>query len=379
VGPWVVPGTTPANHQFVVSFNAPAITGAVRIIAYMKTGTVTGPAAGLWIYGGDGYSSHMDIDGTTGVLAGDVDAKLTTHTNLTDNPHVVTLQQAANAGGFTKTNQEITIRTLLSSFPPSTRYWGTGVYDGNGYSFSYDGGNPDPSEGYGTGYNWQFGIIPGSGSPHPKIRYDFGTGTQSGYILFPTPDGIEQINTLALLSDVSLVQATAGVVQVNLETHTNRTDNPHAVTAEQVGAVATNDARYMAALTNAAAFDPAGTANSVSNVLASPYQPWTATLTPPANGGTTLVTFANGTLPLLVCAGAQTVGVNPAGGWGAAGVNRFTLGLYIGSFSVTIATNGTPAGCNVRWGNTLTLSTTRTNQLLFRSVGTNDWVVYGSL
>jgi hypothetical protein len=125
--------------------------------------------------------------------------------------------------------------------------------------------------------------------------------------------------------------------------------------------------------------ETAGAANSVSNVLASPYQPWTATLTPPASGGTTLVTLANGTLPLLVCTGAQTVAVNPAGGWGAGGVNRFTLGLYIGSFSVTIATNGTPSGCNIRWGNTLTLSTTRTNQLLYRSVGTNDWVVYGSL
>jgi hypothetical protein len=239
VGPWVVPSTEPQNHKFVVSFNVPAITNAVRIIAYLKTGTVTGPAAGMWIYGGDGYSSHMDINGTEGVLAGDVDAKLTTHTN--------------------------------------------------------------------------------------------------------------------------------------------RTDNPHAVTAAQVGAVPTNDVRYLAALTNAAAFDPAGTANSVSNVLASPYQPWTDTLTPPASGGTTLVTFANGTLPLLVCTGACTVGVSPEGGWGASGVNRFTLGLYIGSFSVTIATNGTPAGCNVRWGNTLSLSTTLTNQLLFRSVGTNDWVIYGSL
>lgn len=114
------------------------------------------------------------------------------------------------------------------------------------------------------------------------------------------------------------------------------------------------------------------TAQQVTN-NASPYQPWTATLSPPASGGTTLVTYANGTLPLLVCTGACTVGVNPAGGWGANGVNRFTLGLYIGSFSVTVTNAG------ARWGNTLTLSTTRTNQLLYRSVGTNDWVVYGSL
>jgi hypothetical protein len=117
----------------------------------------------------------------------------------------------------------------------------------------------------------------------------------------------------------------------------------------------------------------------VSNSLASVYQPWTAILTPPASGGTTLVSFANGTLPLLVCTGAQTVAIDPGGGWGANGVNRLTLGLYIGSASVTIATNNTPSGCNIRWGNTISLSTTRTNRLLYSSVGTNDWVVYGSL
>jgi hypothetical protein len=93
VGPLYVTQTTPENLRFVVSFNAPAITGAVQIIGYLKTGTVSGPAAGLRIYGGAGYSSHMDIEGTSGVLAGDVDAKLTTHTNRTDNPHGVTAAQ----------------------------------------------------------------------------------------------------------------------------------------------------------------------------------------------------------------------------------------------------------------------------------------------
>jgi hypothetical protein len=42
----------------------------------------------------------------------------------------------------------------------------------------------------------------------------------------------------------------AGDVDAKLTTHTNRTDNPHSATAAQVGAVATNDARYLAALTN---------------------------------------------------------------------------------------------------------------------------------
>jgi hypothetical protein len=42
----------------------------------------------------------------------------------------------------------------------------------------------------------------------------------------------------------------AGDVDAKLTVHTNRTDNPHGVTASQVGAVATTDARYLAALTN---------------------------------------------------------------------------------------------------------------------------------
>jgi hypothetical protein len=39
-------------------------------------------------------------------------------------------------------------------------------------------------------------------------------------------------------------------VDARLTVHTNRTDNPHSVTAAQVGAVATNNARFLAALTN---------------------------------------------------------------------------------------------------------------------------------
>jgi hypothetical protein len=61
VGPYLLTSATPVNHQFVVAFNNPAITGAVQIIGYLKTGTVSGPAAGINIYGGDGYSSHMSI------------------------------------------------------------------------------------------------------------------------------------------------------------------------------------------------------------------------------------------------------------------------------------------------------------------------------
>jgi hypothetical protein len=61
VGPLYLTSTTPQNMQWVVSFNEPAVTGAVQIIGYLKTGTVSGPAAGVNIYGGGQYSSHMDV------------------------------------------------------------------------------------------------------------------------------------------------------------------------------------------------------------------------------------------------------------------------------------------------------------------------------
>jgi hypothetical protein len=105
-----------------------------------------------------------------------------------------------------------------------------------------------------------------------------------------------------------------------------------------------------------------------SNAL--PYQPWSSVLTPANNLQTSLVAFADGTLPLLVCTGAQTVGVNIAGGWGAAGINRFSLALWTGSWTVTLQSNTT-----VRWGAPISLSTTRTNHVMFRGNGTNDWTI----
>ncbi len=111
--------------------------------------------------------------------------------------------------------------------------------------------------------------------------------------------------------------------------------------------------------------------NIISNAIAGPYQPWTAILTPPASGGTTLVTFANGTLPLLVCTGAQVVGVNATSGYGTAGINHFTLALWATNFSITVQSNA-----YTRWGTPISLSQSRTNHLMFRGNCTNDWTIY---
>ena len=113
------------------------------------------------------------------------------------------------------------------------------------------------------------------------------------------------------------------------------------------------------------------TVGGVAVATLSPYQPWSAVLTPPASAGTTLVAFANGTLPLLVCTGAQTVGVNPNGGWGAGGVNRFSLSIWTTNLNVTVQSNA-----YTRWGSSIAFSTSRTNTLLFRGNGTNDWSIY---
>lgn len=66
LGDWSVPdqmitATTPTRYTWVVAFPEPSITGSVRVIAYMKSGTVSGPSAGLNIYGGGIFSSHIDI------------------------------------------------------------------------------------------------------------------------------------------------------------------------------------------------------------------------------------------------------------------------------------------------------------------------------
>ena len=68
LGDWEVAGqvvdaTTPTLYTFTIPFNEPTITAGVQIVSYLKSGTVSGSAAGLNIYGGDGLPSHMDIRG----------------------------------------------------------------------------------------------------------------------------------------------------------------------------------------------------------------------------------------------------------------------------------------------------------------------------
>jgi hypothetical protein len=57
-----ITGPTPTRYTFTVAFAEPVLTGAVYVVGKLKTGTVSGLAAGLNIYGGDGYPSHMHIE-----------------------------------------------------------------------------------------------------------------------------------------------------------------------------------------------------------------------------------------------------------------------------------------------------------------------------
>jgi hypothetical protein len=111
VGPLYLTDTTPQHMQWVVAFNAPTVTGAVQVIGYLKTGTVSGPAAGVNIYGGGQYSSHMDIQSSAseytltaagiaaaGGLTNAVVKAITTYS--TTNP-VITLSESANAWNWT--------------------------------------------------------------------------------------------------------------------------------------------------------------------------------------------------------------------------------------------------------------------------------------
>ena len=75
--------TTPTKYTFTVPFTRPTITGTVSIVGYLKSGTVSGTAAGLRITGGGVYPSRMDFNAVIGEDATAVGTRLTTHTNLT--------------------------------------------------------------------------------------------------------------------------------------------------------------------------------------------------------------------------------------------------------------------------------------------------------
>jgi hypothetical protein len=72
--------TLPTKYTWTVSFPEPTITGGVYIVGYLKSGTVSGADAGLKIYGGGVYDSHMNISAVNaGESAADVAADLAAH------------------------------------------------------------------------------------------------------------------------------------------------------------------------------------------------------------------------------------------------------------------------------------------------------------
>jgi hypothetical protein len=78
----IAASATAAKYTWTVSFVEPTITSGVYVIGYLKSGTVSGTAAGVNILGGGVYDSHMNIDAVEeGDTAEAVQANLTTHTN----------------------------------------------------------------------------------------------------------------------------------------------------------------------------------------------------------------------------------------------------------------------------------------------------------
>lgn len=80
----VIAATTPTKYTYTIPFVEPSITGSVYLIGYLKSGTVSGTDAGLNIYGGGIYPSHLDVEGVNaGETAQAVQANLDAHTNET--------------------------------------------------------------------------------------------------------------------------------------------------------------------------------------------------------------------------------------------------------------------------------------------------------
>jgi hypothetical protein len=83
-----ITATTPTKYTFTVAFVEPTLTGAVHLVAYLKSGTVSGTAAGLNLYGGGIYPSHLNIDGVAaGETTADVAANLASHLADTEDAH----------------------------------------------------------------------------------------------------------------------------------------------------------------------------------------------------------------------------------------------------------------------------------------------------
>ncbi len=152
---------------------------------------------------------------------------------------------------------------------------------------------------------------------------------------------------------------TAGVVQANLTTHTNRTDNPHSVTAAQVGALSS----VLAATTN---YGPVVATSTNGQVVTVMYN--TNLLVGPigATGGTG-ATGANGTNAMVV---AGTVTTLPAGtpAWVTNTVSANTNML---TFGIPAGTNGTGgAGSSGDSVNVTNLLVTIQTNVSYTSTGT---------
>jgi hypothetical protein len=127
----------------------------------------------------------------------------------------------------------------------------------------------------------------GVGPAQLSTNIDFAiyTPINAPWILTSAVDNVTIILSNGVLSAIAAA-APDLTARAQIAAHTNDFDNPHQVTAAQVGAYAANnpsgyvgtaelagyvttgDTRYLSALTNAAAFDAAGSAAAVSNALA---------------------------------------------------------------------------------------------------------------
>jgi len=115
LGDWEVPSqnvnsTTPTLFMWTIAFSEPAVTGAVRYVGRLKSGTPTGSAAGLAIYGGGTFSSYMSIPSASGTgdhnsLSGLQGGTSSEYYHLTQADHVVLTN---NVQGFTLLVQDPT-------------------------------------------------------------------------------------------------------------------------------------------------------------------------------------------------------------------------------------------------------------------------------
>ena len=201
--------------------------------------------------------------------------------------------------------------------------------------------------------------------------------------------------------DASVTNSLNAVVETKASTndltaHTTNTANPHAVTAAQVGAVATNDERYLAALTNETytgtltnivvnnvtgtvatgvasvtiTASQTGSATTQDMVAAQgrlaalevPYQPYSTNLA--AVNGTCTITYACGSLVKIEASAPVTLTFDNAA-YPTSGVSRVGVEI-ITTTSVAFAT------ATITNATAPTISATKWNSLFFRRTANED-------